>query len=144
MKTSSRGIEIIKKHEGIRLVAYRCPANVWTIGYGHTRTAKSGMVISGDQADKLLMADIEMAERAVNQLVVSNINQNQYDALVSFVFNVGRGNFEKSTLKSMVNNDPNDKQISLEFKRWVYAAKKLLPGLVRRRDEESQLYFLPC
>jgi lysozyme len=143
MKTSPQGIELIKKHEGLRLVAYRCPANVWTIGYGHTRTAKSGMVISGDEADKLLRADIEMAERAVNQLIVANLTQNQYDALVSFVFNVGRGNFEKSTLRVTVNNDPNDKQISLEFKRWVYASKVLLPGLVRRRDEESNLYFRP-
>jgi lysozyme len=84
-----------------------------------------------------------MAERAVNQLIVATLTQNQYDALVSFVFNVGRGNFDKSTLRVMVNNDPNDKQISLEFKRWVYASKVLLPGLVRRRDDESNLYLRP-
>jgi lysozyme len=84
-----------------------------------------------------------MAERAVNQLIVATLTQNQYDALVSFVFNVGRGNFDKSTLRVTVNNDPNDKQISLEFKRWVYASKVLLPGLVRRRDDESNLYLRP-
>lgn len=144
MKTSQKGIELIKRHEGLRLHAYRCPANVWTIGYGHTRTAKPGMQISGDDADKLLRSDIEVAEMAVNTRVIVPINQCQFDALVSFTFNVGRGNFERSTLLTMINNGPNESQISLEFKRWVYAKKKLLAGLVRRRDEEAKLYFALC
>ena len=98
MKTSDNGIAFIKRHEGVRLQAYLCPAGVWTIGYGHTSSVKQGDRISQSQADTYLRADLRTAEQAINKQRL-NLNQNQFDALVSFVFNVGSGNFEKSTYR---------------------------------------------
>lgn len=140
MKTSSRGIELIKRHEGLRLRAYLCPAGVWTIGYGHTGGVKSGDVITGARADVLLRDDLTWAEREVNAQGL-NLVQNQFDALVSFVFNVGREQFIKSTLLRIAKANTNDPRIRAEFSRWVYAKGKVLPGLVARREEESTLYF---
>ena len=88
MNVSKKGIDLIKKYEGCHLVAYRCPANIWTIGYGHTKNVKQGMVITQAQADAYLMQDCQAAVKAVNALG-RNLNQNQFDALVSFAFNCG-------------------------------------------------------
>lgn len=100
---------MIKGHEGFRTRAYRRPAGIWTIGYGHTRGVNSGDVITESQAEKFLRADLETAERAILEQKLT-LSQNQFDALVSFVFNVGTGNFKRSTLlkKSKANvNDPS-------------------------------------
>lgn len=140
MKTSDRGIELIKRHEGFRSRAYLCPAGVWTIGYGHTGGVKSGDVVTEAQADVFLRADLNTAERAVNSQML-DVNQNQFDALVSFVFNVGGGNFASSTLLKIVRNHPGDLRIKAEFNRWIYAKSRVLPGLVLRRREEADLYF---
>lgn len=140
MKTSDRGIELIKKHEALRLEAYKCPAGIWTIGYGHTRSVVKDLVITEDLALQLLKQDLANAEYAVNRERL-NLNQNQFDALVSFVFNLGSGNFQKSTLLRKIKNNPNDVSIKEEFARWVYANGVVLPGLVKRRKEESNLYF---
>ena len=140
MKTSKQGIELIKRYEGLRLKAYVCPAGVATIGWGHTKGVKAGMVIDLAEAERMLADDIAIAERCVN-CDAENLNQNQFDALVSFVFNVGTANYKKSTLRKKVLANPNDTAIADEFGRWKYANKIVLPGLVRRRQAESDLYF---
>lgn len=140
MKTSRQGIELIKRFEALRLRAYVCPAGVLTIGWGHTKGVKAGMVIDHAEAERMLADDIAIAERCVN-CDAENLNQNQFDALVSFVFNVGTANHKKSTLRKKVLANPNDPAIADEFGRWIYSKKKVLPGLVRRREAESELYF---
>ena len=140
MKTSSKGIELVKRHEGLKLTAYLCPAKVWTIGYGHTGGVKSGDVITKAQAEEFLRADLNNAERPVNQQRL-NINQNQFDALVSFVFNLGSVNFQNSTLLKVIKANPLDARIKMELSRWVYSKGEVLPGLVLRRGEEADLYF---
>jgi len=140
MKTSSKGIDLIKKYEGLRLDAYLDAVGVWTIGYGHTLNVKSTDVITLDEAEYFLRQDVEFAEKEVNKHNL-NINQNQFDALVSFVFNLGVGNFARSTLLRKIKSNPNDPTIRKEFERWIYAGGKILNGLVRRRKEEADLYF---
>lgn len=140
MKTSNKGIELIKKHEGLRLKAYLCPAGKWTIGYGHTKDVKPGQVITEEEAERLLRDDLAIAENEINRHNL-DINQNQFDALASFVYNVGVGNFRTSTLLKKIKANPNDESIADEFRRWVYSNGKKLPGLVKRREEEAELYF---
>lgn len=144
MKTSDKGKAIIKRHEGLRLQAYKCPAGVVTIGYGHTRNAFEGQKISERDAEVLLAYDVKTAEDVVNRYVKVELNQNQFDALVSFVFNLGAGNFGKSTLLKVINKNPNDPAITAQFQRWINAGGKPLPGLVKRRQEEAKLYFEKC
>jgi len=145
MKTSEKGIEFISLQEGLRLKAYQCSSGVWTIGYGHTHGVKPGDVITKEQAAGFLKEDAMDAENVINKHL-QNLNQNQFDALVSFVFNVGAGNFENSTLLKKVKLNPDDETIAGEFAKWNKArnsAGKLveLAGLTRRRKEESNLYF---
>ncbi|MCL1933978.1 MAG: lysozyme [Candidatus Azobacteroides sp.] len=145
MKTSDRGIELISSHEGLRLNAYKCPAGVWTIGFGHTKGVKQGDVITVTEALELLREDVRDAENTVNKNL-PNPNQNQFDALVSFVFNVGSGNFQSSTLLKKAKANPNDKSIADEFAKWNKARNGSgnlveLPGLTKRRREEADLYF---
>ena len=140
MTTSKNGIELIKRHEELRLKAYQCPAGVWTIGYGSTGGVRPGDVITEAQAEVKLREDLRMAEREVGRHKL-NINQNQFDALVSFTFNVGSGNFRSSTLLNLVRRDPNDPGIERQFNRWIYAKGRVLPGLVKRRKEEANLYI---
>lgn len=140
MKTSPKGIALIKEFEGLRLKAYQCPGGVWTIGYGHTAGVKPGMLISKAQAEEYLKADLIAFERYLNGLGLA-LNQNQFDALVSFIYNVGTGNFSSSTLLRKVRANPQDDSIMDEFLRWVYSKGRVLPGLQRRRLAEMKLYF---
>lgn len=140
MTTSKTGLALIAAHEGLKLKAYLCPAGVPTIGYGHTKGVRMGDTITPDQADKFLREDSADAEKAVNAQGLK-INQNQYDALVSFTFNVGVGNFGKSTLLKKVKANADDPAIRNEFARWNKGGGKVLPGLTRRRKEEADLYF---
>ena len=140
MKTSPKGIALIKEFEGLRLKAYLCPGGVWTIGYGHTAGVKPGMVISEAQAEEYLKADLIAFERYLNGLGLA-LNQNQFDALVSFIYNVGTGNFSSSTLLRKIRVNPQDNSIMDEFLRWVYSKGRVLPGLQRRRLDEMKLYF---
>jgi lysozyme len=139
-KISQAGIDLIKRWEGCRTNAYLCPANVWTIGYGHTKGVTKGMVISHLEADKLLIEDLKGFETAVRRLVTVPLNQNQFDALVSFTFNVGIGAFEKSTLLKLLNAG-NYANAATQFAKWVHAGKQVLPGLVARREDEYQLFI---
>ena len=140
MKTSPKGITLIKEFEGLRLKAYKCPGGVWTIGYGHTAGVKPGMVITEAQAEEYLKEDLFSCENAVNNQKLY-INQNQFDALVSLIYNIGIGNFQKSTLLRKARVNPNDNSIMDEFLKWVYSKGRVLPGLQRRRLREMKLYF---
>ena len=143
MKTSPSAISLIKSFEGLSLTAYRCPAGILTIGYGHTSNVTEGMAINEQQAEKLLMQDIYFAELAVDML--GKLTQNQYDALVSFVFNVGNRAFSSSRLRRYVLADPDDPAIRQEFLRWVHITvngrKQVSKGLQNRRQTEADLYF---
>ena len=140
MNTSPKGIALIKEFEGLRLKAYQCPGGVWTIGYGHTAGVKPGMLISKAQAEEYLKADLIAFERYLNGLGLA-LNQNQFDALISFIYNVGTGNFSNSTLLRKVRANPQENSIMDEFLRWVYSKGRVLPGLQRRRLAEMKLYF---
>ncbi len=140
MKASKAAYILIQQFESLRLIAYKCHGGVWTIGYGHTSGVQEGMTITEAEADKLLAEDIEVCEKQINSLNLS-LNQNQFDALVSFLFNVGFGNFSKSTLLLKVRINPYDNSIADEFARWVYSKGKKLTGLQRRRASEIKLYF---
>ena len=140
MKMSKKGIELIKKYEGLRLTAYKCPAGVWTIGYGHTKGVKEGQKITNSQAEELLKEDLRVFENGVNKWNLQ-INQYQFDALVSFAFNLGLANLGKSTLLKKVQANPQDKTIKDEFLKWVNAGGSKIEGLVRRRNEEAEMYF---
>ena len=130
----------LKKHEALRLKAYLpTKKDVWTIGYGHTKTARKGMKITEEQALQLLDKDVEWAEEAVRDLVKVNLNQNQFNALVSFVFNIGATNFRKSTLLRKLNAG-DYKGAAVEFPKWKYQKRKVLQGLVRRRAEERAMF----
>ena len=140
MRTSQRGINLIKQHEGLRLEAYRCPAGIYTIGYGHTAGVRRGDVIDERRAEQLLADDLKKFEAVVNR-ECPGINQNQFDALVSFTFNLGETNLRKSTLLKCVKANPDGQNIYTEFLRWNKSKGEVLPGLIRRRKAEADLYF---
>lgn len=140
MKTSKSGIELIKRHEGLRLNAYMCPGNVLTIGYGHTKSVYPNQVITAETAEELLKKDLLRFEKAVSRYVEVPLTQNQFDALVSFAFNVGVSAFRNSTLLKLLNQG-SYKSASIQFGRWVMAGTTKLPGLVRRREEEKRLFL---
>lgn len=140
MTTSQAGRDLIKKYEGLRLKAYKCPAGVWTVGYGHTRGVTSSTEISQSMADLFLLDDIRPLERYINKLGI-NFRQGQFDALVSFLFNLGEGNFNKSTLKKKILAGGNDEDIAAEFKKWNKAGGKVLDGLTKRREEEAEMWL---
>ena len=142
----NKGIPIIKKFEGLRLTSYLCPAGVWTIGYGSTlyengSKVQEGEKITIDRADGLLINTVHLFEKSVKGLVKSSINENQLDALTSFAFNLGVGNFKASTLLKKVNKNPSDPMIRDEFMKWNKAGGKVLNGLTMRRGAEASLYF---
>ena len=140
MKASEKAYSLIRQFEGLRLTAYRCPAGAWTIGYGHTSGVVPGMAITKEQTEEFLRLDIATAGNIVRS-ECPNLRQCQFDALVSFVFNIGGGNFRKSTLLKKVKANPDDNSIMDEFLRWVYANGVVLPGLQKRRLAEMRLYF---
>lgn len=143
MRVSQNGIDLIKKFEGLRLTAYTCPAGILTIGYGHTGAdVKSGMRISEEEAERLLWKDTESAQQTVSSFVNVKLSQNEYDALVSFTFNVGPTAFVNSTLLRLLNHGADRKVVAGEFGRWVKAGNdQPVPGLVRRREQEKKLFL---
>lgn len=139
MKISEKGIELIKHFEGLYLKAYKCPAGIWTIGYGHTKDVREGQVITEQEATDLLKSDLTHCENVVNQFIKVPLNQGQYDSLVSFTFNLGSGNLKSSTLLKLLNNSDYH-GASQEFIKWNKAAGKVLAGLTRRRESERNLF----
>lgn len=133
-------IPLIKEFEGCKLKAYKCPADVWTIGYGHTDGVKEGDEITQQEADRLLASDVELFTSGVQRLVSSDISRNQLNALTSFAFNVGLGNLRHSTLLKLVNAE-DFAGAADQFLRWNKAGGKVLPGLTRRREAERKLFL---
>lgn len=143
MRVSQRGIDLIKKFEGLRLRSYLCSANVLTIGYGHTGSdVYPNQQITEEEAETLLWKDTESAQQTVSSFVKVKLNQNEYDALVSFVFNIGPTAFINSTLFKILNGGSDRKVVAAEFGRWVKAGEgQVIPGLVRRREAEKALFL---
>jgi len=146
MDLSNKGLSLIKKHEGCKLTAYKCPAGVWTIGFGNTKYAdgkavKEGERITIKQAEELFAKVVNEFSYSVYFLCGEYVNQNQFDALTSFAYNVGIGAFKKSTLLKLVRANANNPLIRNEFAKWNKAGGKVLKGLTNRRKEEADLYF---
>ncbi|MEB2870302.1 lysozyme [Pseudomonas rhizosphaerae] len=143
MKTSQKGIALIKSAEGLRLKAYPDPGTgglPWTIGYGSTSGVTRNMVITEAQAEQMLAEDLVRFERIVERALCVPVNQGQFDALVSFTYNVGEGNFTKSTLLRKLNAG-DTAGAAEQFSRWVHAGGKVLPGLVTRRAAERAIFL---
>ena len=133
-------IHKLMEMEGLRLDAYVDAAGVWTIGYGHTKNVRQGDKISEYWAKELLMQDVAEVEREVKSLGVAK-TQGQFDALVSFAFNLGIGNLKRSTLLKCIREGRSMREIKRQFMRWVVAGGKRLKGLERRRAWEVKRFF---
>lgn len=142
MKISEKGLQLIKKFEGFRSEAYYCTSGVLTIGYGHTQGVEEDDTCTMEEAVEFLKKDVENAERAINDLVKCELNQNQFDALVSFVYNIGRENFRRSSMLKFLNSAHYPLSAG-QFDRWVYARKNRSNGLVARRAAEKKLFLEP-
>ena len=140
---SALGVGAIVKHEGLVKTAYVDPVGVVTVCAGHTKTAKLGQTLTDAQCAELLRQDVKDAEAAVKRLVKVPLTQGQYDALVSFVFNVGSTNFAKSTLLRKINAY-DCRGAGAEFDKWVYGGGRILPGLVKRRADERRHWETGC
>lgn len=147
MQISEKGLDLIKKYESFRNNPYLCPAGIPTIGYGATYYPDGTKVTLKDkpitikEAEELLKVTVIKFEDGVTDMVKKPINQNQFDALVSFAYNLGVKALKGSTLMKKVNKNPSDESIKTEFGKWVNANGKKLKGLVKRRNEEAYLYF---
>jgi lysozyme len=144
MRMSAAGLATVKEFEGLRLKAYKCPAAVWTIGYGHTSAAGNPivtpeLVITKEEAEETLARDMEQYEEGVRKYVKVDLTQGQFDALVDFAYNAGVGALAKSTLLKRVNAEKFD-EVPAEFMKWTKGGGKELPGLVRRRRAEVKLW----
>ena len=132
MDISQEGLSLIKKFEGCELEAYRCAANVLTIGYGSTKGVKEGDTITQEEADNLLLHEMNEYEGYINDMVEVDLEQNQFDAMVSWVFNLGPANLKASTLLKVLNSKDYD-GVPMQIKRWNKAAGQVKQGLIRRR-----------
>tara|TARA_R110000765_G_scaffold132861_1_gene231488 strand:+ start:152 stop:598 length:447 start_codon:yes stop_codon:yes gene_type:complete len=146
MKINEAGLDIIKHYEGYSSSVYRCPAGRWTIGFGSTWDDK-GKPITKDQPDiseeygeRLLLRELKHTDRALAHMVTAELNENMYSSLSSFVYNVGSGNFQRSTLRMKLNRGLHDSAAD-EFPKWRKAGGKILAGLVRRRASERELFL---
>lgn len=148
MYISKKGLDLIKEFEGLSLKAYLCPAGVWTIGYGHTKGVYPRMVITQELAEKFLIDDVWNFEREVESLVHVLVTQGQFDALVSFAYNVGtdidsdtvaEGLGDSTLLRKLNNGDIRGS--SEEFVKWNKSNKRVVPGLTRRRIAERELFL---
>ena len=139
MKLGEKGTEILKYFEGCKLTAYQDSVGVWTIGYGHTKGVHDGMTITQEQAEQMLLTELEEYEGYIESMVTVPLTQNQFDALVVWVYNLGPTNFKNSTLLKELNAG-NYNAASTEIKRWNKAGGKVLAGLVKRREAEANLF----
>jgi len=146
MKLNKEGADLIKEFEGCKLKAYQCSAKKWTIGYGNTfyedgKPVLPGHAITQQKAEQLFELIANEFAGKVAKLITSMVTLNQFGALVSFAYNCGVVNLQKSTLLKKVNANPNDLTIRAEFLKWNKANGKVLAGLTRRREAEANLYF---
>jgi lysozyme len=146
-KLSQKGLDLIKQFEGLSLTPYVCAGGINTIGYGNTYYTNGKKVtlqdkpITKQQAEELLKFSLSTYEKAVDSFCRDDISQSQFDALVSFAYNLGTGALQKSTLIKKVNANPKDVTIADEFMKWNKANGKVLVGLTKRRQAEANLYF---
>ena len=147
MKTSPEGIAFIKQFEGFRAKPYLCSAGVPTIGYGSTRyldgtkVSLRDPVISKEQAEELLLNTLVSFETGVSKAVKVDLEQNEYDALVSLCYNIGVGNFTSSTLVKLLNDGEAPIDVAAQFLRWNRANSRVIPGLTTRRERERALFL---
>ncbi|MBE6304287.1 MAG: lysozyme [Bacteroidales bacterium] len=151
MVISDRGLRMIVAFEGLELNAYKCPSGVWTIGVGHTGEVDGvpigrGMMITQAEAMALLREDVKRFERYVNRQPFAKVlTQGMFDALVSFIFNVGTGAFQTSTMRRKLCLDAPAEEVAKEFGKWVYGTvdgkKERLPGLMKRREKECEMFL---
>ena len=139
MKLGERGTEILKYFEGCKLTAYQDSVGVWTIGYGHTKGVYNGMTITQEEAEQMLLTELEEYEGYIENMVTVPLTQNQFDALVVWIYNLGPTNFKNSTLLKELNAG-NYNAAGQEITRWNKAGGKVLAGLVKRREAEAQLF----
>ena len=139
MQISEDGLKFIEGFESLRLESYQDLRGIWTCGYGHTLNVMPGMVITQEQAEQFLAQDVASAEAAINANVRTPLTQNQMDALVSFTFNCGNSALKQSTLLKLLKQG-DYKCASLEFVKWDKAAGQTIPGLLRRRQAETDLF----
>ena len=139
MNISKEGLSLIKKFEGCELEAYKCAAGVWTKGYGSTKDVKEGDTLTQEEADDLLLHEMSEYEGYINEMVTTNLKQNQFDSLVSWVFNLGPANLKASTMLKVLNLG-NLEGVPEQMKRWNKANGKTLDGLIRRRKAEALLF----
>ena len=139
MKISQEGISLIKKFEGCEYNAYKCAADVLTIGYGHTKDVKEGDLVTQQEAENLLTKDLEEFEESVIDAVEMPMSQHQFDALVSWTFNLGPSNLNSSTMLKVLNKGDYE-DVPAQIKRWNKAGGKVLEGLTRRREAEALLF----
>ena len=139
MNLGYKGTKILKFFEGCKLTAYQDSVGVWTIGYGHTKGVYDGMTITQEEAEQMLLTELEEYEGYVEKYVTVPLTQNQFDALVVWVYNLGPTNFRNSTLLKELNSG-NYTAAGKEITRWNKAGGKVLAGLVRRREAEAKLF----
>ncbi|QXF34290.1 lysozyme [Photorhabdus luminescens] len=140
MQISEKGLSKLKAYEGLSLTAYRCPAGVWTIGYGHTRGVKPGDVVTDKQAEQFLLEDLAPVYLTIKSNVKVSLTQGQFDALCSFIFNCGTGAFVRSTLLKKLNAG-DYKGAANQFIEWNKAGGRVLPGLDARRASERTMFL---
>lgn len=141
MRTSQRGIDLIKEFEGYSERVYMCAGGKYTIGYGHTRGVEPGDTCTREQAEEYLRQDLQDAEETVLALITVPLTQNQFDALVSLVYNIGSGNFCNSTIRRIINLKINDiNEYRKAWLMWIKSKGKVLKGLERRRVAEFNLF----
>jgi len=148
MKVNAEGYALLKKYEGCVLKAYKCPAGVWTIGFGNTfyedgTKVKEGDVITQQRADELAKYIVEQFATSIRAMIKQPLNENQFSACVSLAYNIGTGGFKKSSVLRKLNVNPTDPTIADSFRLWNKGGGVVLKGLVRRREAEIALYFKP-
>jgi len=148
MKVNAEGYALIKRFEGCRLKSYKCPANVWTIGFGNTfyedgTKVKEGDIITQQRADELAKFIIDQFATSIIPFIQKPLTENQFSACVSLAYNIGTGGFKKSSVFKKLNINPADPSIADSFRLWNKGGGKILPGLVKRREAEIALYFKP-
>jgi len=139
-KVSAEGVDFIKRWEGLSLEAYQDGGGVWTIGYGHTAGVQKDDRITESDAEDFLLDDISWAEKAINKLVNTNLSQKQFDAIVSFVYNLGTTNFKASTLLRRLNSG-DFLEVPEQICRWNHDGSNMVLGLSRRRVAEAQRFL---
>lgn len=140
-----KAIELIKEFEGFKETAYKCPAGVWTIGYGWTHGVKEGDTITEEKASELVQQEVAkiagQLEATLDTDVFASLTDNQVCVLIDFVYNLGLGNFKDSTLCKMIKSG-QIMEAGNQFERWVKSGNKVLPGLVNRREAEKKLWYV--